>query len=128
MTSLSLLTPASVTKVATLNLSAGTVTGSEVISKWFNTLPDLSGLNLYRPALRTLFDKYTHKILDFIQPALTSGGHGNALNVSDVSLVSRVSGCGLQGQELRVSEVHIVQSLCTLLEVGGCDSTTCTYT
>lgn len=118
MTSLSLLTPASVTMVATLDLSLGTVTGSEVISRWFNTLPDSSLIKLFRPILQKLFDKFTRKVLDFIQPALTNSCQRDASSVSDASLVGGVSGCGLLGQELRVSEVHLVQSLCTLLEVG----------
>ncbi len=118
MTSLSSLTPASVGKAATLDLSAGTVTRSDIIRKWFNTLSDSSPLKLYRLALGKLFDKYISKIVDFLQPVLINGFHSNSPSESDVSLVSGVTGCTLQGQDLRMSEIHLMQSLCTMLEVS----------
>ncbi len=117
VTSLSSLTPSSVGRIATLDLSAGTVTGSEVISRWLGVQPDSSPFKQRAPAL---FDKYTPQVLEFIEPALSSSNSGECdiiQRTSSISLVNGVSVCRLQGQELRLSEVHLMQSLCRILEV-----------
>ncbi len=122
VTSLLSLTPSSVSRIATLDLSVGTVTGSEVMSRWLGMQPSSSYFKQNAPALHILFDKYTPKVREFIQPALSGssiGGCDVIQGTSSISLVNGVSVCRLQGQELRLSEVHLMQSLCRILEVCG---------
>ena len=118
MISLSSLTPSTAVRVALLKVPGTTVSWQDILTRWHNTQSD-SLVRRHRASVQALCDKYLPSTLELLQPALLSHrGRAECAGLSTSTLVSGAGLCRLQSQDLRLSEVHVVQTLCTVLQVS----------
>lgn len=78
--------------------------------------------------LEALFDKYIPPVIDFMGPVLTNSAINKTNDNSTVSVSEKMMTSHLESQELMLSEVHVMNTCCQVLEVRGCVvESTCTY-
>ena len=99
-------------------MSPGTITWRDITRKWLNNLSeDL------KPAvwdiLESLFEKYLPPTLQFISPALTEVGGLSGKEVDRSSSSLGAADPVIVPQELKLSVLHVVNSCCQILQVGG---------
>lgn len=110
-------------RVASLNLTEGTVNWKDTVVKWFNTQSDSSTIRQHRDALQLFFNKYVPATMDFIQPALTTNSSISHATVSISTISGGIGSLSLKPQQLKLSEVHVIQSCCRILQVSLDDKT-----
>ncbi len=110
---LSCLTPSSVAQMATLCMSPATISWRDVAYQWL-----LKWEKQQTESLQSLFDVFIPKCVEFLAPVLEGVAHEEV--GSDVSVAPSRSGVGqrLTGQELKLTEVHIIKTCCTILQVS----------
>ena len=104
-------------RVASLNLTASTISWKDTIGKWFNTQSDSSTVRQHGDALQRFFKKYVPATMDFIQPALLTNSSNSFATVSTSTVSDGLGSLTLEPQQLKLSEVHVVQSCCRILQV-----------
>lgn len=107
------LPPSLAAKTARVVLSQDTISWKEVLLKWLHSLLD------YRASLwetmEALFDRYLPLTLDFISPALEDGGP--AMTGASSSTVDSNAAATLQPQDLKLTQVQLVNSCCRIFQV-----------
>ena len=73
----------------------------------------------YADTLEVLFNKYIPDVLEFIHPVLATSGSAKKSEPpgSTVSMSERVCQSQLEPQDVMLSEVHLINTSCQILEV-----------
>lgn len=109
---LSWLNPASAAEIGKVFMSSDTIRWRDVSHSW------LSGRSHdLTDTLESLFDKYIPQVVDFIRPVLANSAKTTSSNDSTVSMSDKVSHCVIESQDLLLSEVHLMNTCCQILEV-----------
>ena len=68
--------------------------------------------------LEGLFYKYIPLVIDFIRPALSGQSSDTSDAVSSVNMSDKMSRDQIELQDLKLSEVHLINTCCQILQVS----------
>ena len=96
-------------------MSSSTISWRDIALTWLTSQPQQD----YTDTLEALFDKYIPDVLEFLSAVLATSGLAKKSEPpgSTVSMSERVCHSQLEPQDLMLSEVQLVKTLCQILEV-----------
>ena len=109
---LSWLNPASAAEIGKIFMSSDTIGWREVTHSWLS-----SRSHEHNDTLESLFNKYIPQVVDFIRPVLTNSTVTKLISDSNVS-INKLSNCHVESQDLMLSEVHLMNTCCQILQVS----------
>ena len=110
---LSWLNPASAAEIGKIFMSSDTIGWRDITHNWLSSRShDLTD------TLKSLFNKYIPQVVDFIQPLLANNTVTKLVSNSSVSVNDKLSNCHVKSQDLMLSEVHLMNTCCQILEVS----------
>ena len=113
---MSALTPSLSSKTACVALSQDTITWRDVGLKFLNSLPD-SKSNLW-DSIKALLDKYIPPTFEFISAALLESEDDGVHTKPSAVSIDNADASALEAQELKLTEVHLMNSCCKLFQVA----------
>lgn len=113
MTDLSWLNPASAAEIGRIFMSSDTIGWRDITHSWLSSRShDLTD------TLESLLNKYIPQVVDFIRPVLANNTMTKLISDSNVSVNDTLSHCHIESQDLVLSEVHLMNICCQILEVS----------
>ena len=113
MADLSWLNPASAAEIGKIFMSSDTIGWRDITHSWLsNRSHDITD------TLESLFNKYIPPIVDFIRPVLANSAITKLISDSNVSVNDELSHCQIESQDLVLTEVHLMNTCCQILEVS----------